>query len=113
MTQCDWFSAHTKPLYLLSILWVRPEHGIRVCVSTCVCVCMRVLVPPITRQHAPHTHVEAAFKEVVFIKSRFFAILGSDACHCCWLAECLQEVSVTFSAAVMNGIHAILQANWS
>lgn len=54
------------------------------CVSIHVWVCMHALVPPIIRQHAPaHTH-RGSFKEVVFIKSRFFAILGSVTCHCCW-----------------------------
>ncbi|TMS22257.1 Band 3 anion transport protein [Larimichthys crocea] len=39
----------------------------------------------------PHIHT-CGFKEVVFIKSRFFAVLGSVACHRCQLGECLQEL---------------------
>ncbi|KAI3364839.1 hypothetical protein L3Q82_001029 [Scortum barcoo] len=49
-------------------------------------------VPPIIRQHAPTRTHGGSFKEVVFIKSRFFAILGSVTCHCCRLGEGLQEL---------------------
>lgn len=86
MTQCDWFSAHTKPLYLLSILWVRPEHGIRVCVSTCVCVlaCIGPTHYP-ARMHHTHTWRQllrgGVYKVTLFCRSGVRRLSLLSACR--------------------------------
>lgn len=72
----------------------------------CVCVFgvrahLHVLVPPIIR---PHARAEGHFKEVVFIKSRFFATRGSVTCHSCRLSGCMKEVGVAFSATTGDAV---------
>lgn len=56
------------------------------------------VVPPITPM--PHACTEGHLKEVVFIKSRFFATRGSFTCHSCRLSSCMKEVGVVFSATM-------------
>lgn len=71
---------------------------------SCLCVCVHACISPTHYQAAcSHAYTHGGrFKEVVFIKSRFFAIRGSVVCHSCRLSGCMKEVGVTFPATTAD-----------
>lgn len=78
------FCTYQVAVFTINIMGKTRTHRSVGCVfqRELACVWVHALVPPIIRQHAPtQTHWDS-FKEVVFIKSRFFAAQGSVICRC-------------------------------